>query len=154
MTIEDDIAFFQRVPTIGNLDRDALRILAIGSESMYVHTGAVLFHAGEAADSAFVLQEGKFGLAGTAMNGEPAVVGPGTLMGELALFAEVKRPVTATALGPSRVMRIPRTLFLKILDGFPSVARRLRDLIANRSDDATRELQEVRVNLYGGSQPS
>jgi CRP-like cAMP-binding protein len=151
MTIEDDIAFFQRVPTIGNLDRDALRILAIGAESMYVHSGAVLFHAGEAADSAFVLQEGKFSLS-TLTNGEPTVVGPGTLMGELALFADVKRAATATALAPSRVMRIPRTLFLKILDGFPSVARRLRDALANRSDETTRELQDVRANLYGSSQ--
>ena len=50
MTIEDDIAFFQRVPTLGALERDALRILAIGAESLYVHSGAVLFHAGEAAD--------------------------------------------------------------------------------------------------------
>jgi len=52
MSIEDDIAFFQQVPTLGNLDRDALRILAIGAESLYVHSGAVLFHAGEQADSA------------------------------------------------------------------------------------------------------
>jgi CRP-like cAMP-binding protein len=147
MTIEDDIAFFQRVPTLGNLDRDALRILAIGAESLYVHSGAVLFHAGEDADSAFVLQEGKFSLATKAMNGEPAVVGPGTLIGELALFANMKRPVTATALEPSTVMRIPRSLFLKILDGFPSVARRLRDLVANRSDETARELQQVRANL-------
>src|SRR5262245_41882380 len=98
MTIEDDIAFFQRVPTLGNLDRDALRILAIGAESLYVHSGAVLFHAGEVADSAFVVQEGRFSLAPAGRNGEPSVAGPGTLVGELALFAEIKRAVTATAL--------------------------------------------------------
>jgi CRP-like cAMP-binding protein len=153
MTIEDDIAFFQRVPTIGSLDRDALRILAIGAESLYVHSGAVLFHVGEEADSAFVLQEGKFSLATSARNREPAVVGPGTLIGELALFAAVKRPVTATALEPSTVMRIPRTLFLKILDGFPSVARRMRELVASRNDEFARELSGVREGLNGGGEP-
>jgi CRP-like cAMP-binding protein len=150
MTIEEDIAFFQRVQTLNILDRDALRILAIGAESLYVHSGAVLFHAGEPADSAFVLQEGKFGLATEAASGEPVVVGPGTLIGELALFVETKRPVTATALEPSTVMRIQRSLFLKILDNFPSVARRLRDHIATRTDQATRELQEVRGTISGG----
>jgi CRP-like cAMP-binding protein len=150
MSIEDDIAFFQRVPTLGNLDRDALRILVIGAESLYVHSGAVLFHAGEEADSAFVLQEGSFALATKTMNGEPSVVGPGTLIGELALFVGTKRPVTATALEPSTVMRIPRNLFLKILDGFPSAARRLRDLVATRSDETARELEQVRDNLNGG----
>jgi CRP-like cAMP-binding protein len=81
------------------------------------------------------------------------VVGPGTLIGELALFAAVKRPVTATALEPSTVMRIPRTLFLKILDGFPSVARRMRELVANRNDEFARELSGVREGLNGGSEP-
>jgi len=42
MTIEDDIAFFERVPTLNMLGRPALRILAIGAESRYVHQGEVL----------------------------------------------------------------------------------------------------------------
>ena len=46
MTIEDDIAFFERVPTLNMLGRPALRILAIGAESRYVHSGEVLFNAG------------------------------------------------------------------------------------------------------------
>jgi hypothetical protein len=35
MTIEDDISFFERVPTLNQLGRQALRILAIGAESRY-----------------------------------------------------------------------------------------------------------------------
>ena len=56
MTIEDDIAFFERVPTLSLLGRAALRILAIGAESRFVHGGEVLFYAGDAADSAYVIQ--------------------------------------------------------------------------------------------------
>ena len=149
MTIEDDIAFFQRVPTLGALERDALRILAIGAESMYVHSGAVLFHAGETADGAFVLQEGSFSLAARQSDREPVVVGPGTLLGELALFTETSRPVTATALEPSTVMRIPRSLFLKMLEGFPNAARKLRDLIASRNEETTRDMSNVRSTLDG-----
>ena len=40
MTIEDDIAFFERVPTLSLLGRAALRILAIGAESRFVHMAA------------------------------------------------------------------------------------------------------------------
>ena len=36
MTIEDDISFFERVPTLNQLGRQALRILAIGAESRYI----------------------------------------------------------------------------------------------------------------------
>ena len=35
MTIEDDIAFLERIPSLRLLGRDALRILAIGAESRY-----------------------------------------------------------------------------------------------------------------------
>ena len=149
MTIEEDIAFFQRVQTLNILDRDALRILAIGAESLYVHSGAVLFHLGEDADSAFVLQEGSLSLARSAANGEPAVVGPGTLIGELALFTATKRPVTATALEPSTLLRIPRNLFLKMLDGFPGMARKLRDIIASRAEQSARDIQQVHTSLNG-----
>ena len=55
MSIEDDIAFLERVPTLALLGRDALRILAIGAESRYLHDGNVLFSQGEAADAGYVV---------------------------------------------------------------------------------------------------
>jgi len=98
MSIEDDIAFLERVPTLGLLGRDALRILAIGAESRYLHDGNVLFTQGEPADAGYVVQEGLLSLEPVRGNAEPLMVGPGTLLGELALLTETKRPVTATAL--------------------------------------------------------
>ena len=50
MAIEDDINFFEKVPTLSMLGRGALRILAIGAESRYVHSGETLFAVGDDAD--------------------------------------------------------------------------------------------------------
>ncbi len=150
MTIEDDIAFFERVPTLGLLGRDALRILAIGAESRYVHGGEKLFAAGDQADAGFVVQEGSFSLtAGTA--GDPLVVGRGALIGELALITETTRPTTATAVEPSTVLRIPRSLFLKMLDGYPSAAEKLRDILITRSNQCTSDIYSVRSSLEDGA---
>jgi CRP-like cAMP-binding protein len=150
MSIETDIAFFQRVPVLRDLDRDALRILVIGAESLYLHSGGVLFHAGEAADAAFVLQEGNLRLTLPGKAGVSEVVGPGTLITEIALFTETKRAATATAIEPSSVARIPRTLFLKILQGSPGAAQRIRDHIANRADAITKEISPIADALRGG----
>jgi len=148
MTIEDDIAFFERVPTLNMLGRPALRILAIGAESRYVHPGEVLFSAGDPADAGFVVQEGTFNLtSGQSERGDAVVVGRGTLLGELALLTETVRPVTATANEPSTVLRIPRTLFLKMLEGYPEAAKSLRDIIATRTDQSTQEIYGVRTIL-------
>jgi CRP-like cAMP-binding protein len=42
------------------------------------------------------------------------------------------------------VLRIPRSLFLKMLDGFPNAARKMRDNIAARSNEATADIYNVR----------
>ena len=151
MTIDDDIAFFEKVPTLSLLGRGALRILAIGAESRFVHGGEVLFYAGDQADSAYVIQEGSFGLRPERPDGEgrEVVAGRGSLLGEIAMITPTVRPATATALEPSTVIRISRGLFLKMLEGYPETARRLRDAIAARSDQWTRELDNLRVGMEG-----
>lgn len=155
MTIEDDIAFLERVPTFALLGAQALRILAIGAESRYVHSGELLFSAGEVADAGYVVQDGSFGLRadGIETDTAPVIVARGALLGEFALLTETLRPVTATALEPSTVMRIPRSLFLKMLEGFPDAAARLRDHLAKRADQTAREIFAVRATLDPGTAP-
>jgi CRP-like cAMP-binding protein len=147
MSIEDDIAFLERVPTLGLLGRDALRILAIGAESRYLHDGNVLFSQGEAADAGYVVQEGLLSLEPVRGESEPVTVGPGTLLGELAMLTETIRPVTATALEPSTVIRIPRTLFLKMLEGYPEAAVRLRESFIARAEHSDVDMHRVRSVL-------
>lgn len=155
MTIEDDIAFLEGVPSFAILGREALRILAIGAESRYVHGGEVLFTVGEPADAGYVVQEGSFKLKSdnTELTATEVTVTRGALLGELALLTETTRPVTATAAEPSTVIRVPRSLFLKMLEGFPDAAHRLRDYIATRTNQAAADMINVRSTLdpRGGS---
>jgi len=151
MTIEDDIGFFERVPTLSLLGRQALRILAIGAETRYIHGGEVLFNAGEQADGGFVIQEGSFSLLSAEEDSE-VTVGTYTLLGEVALFTETRRPATATALEPSTVLCIPRPLFLKTLESFPEAARSLRDILATRLERSTRDITSVR-NMLDAHEP-
>jgi CRP-like cAMP-binding protein len=152
MTIEDDIAFMERVPTLNLLSRQALRILAIGTQSRYVHGGEILFLAGEEADGGYVVQEGRFNLVpGGGDEATALTVGPYTLLGEVALFTQSQRTATATALEPSTALLIPRPLFLKMLDSFPESARKLRDVLAGRLDQSTGDIYNLRAVLdsYG-----
>jgi len=146
MAIDDDIAFLERVPTLGLLGRPALRILAIGAETRHLDGGEVLFNAGDESEGGFVVQEGRFNLS-SAEDGKDLTVGPCTLLGEVALFSETRRPATARALEPSTVLRIPRFLFVRMLDSFPEAARKLREILAARLDQATREISNVRAVL-------
>jgi CRP-like cAMP-binding protein len=103
-----------------------------------------LFREGEPAEAGFVVQEGSFTLSSQRRRFEPMRVGRGALIDELALLAATKRSVTATANEPSTVLSVPRKLFLKMLDGYPAAAERLRALIAGRTDHAMRDIEQVR----------
>src|SRR4051794_33482960 len=109
MSIEDDVALLERVPTLRLLGSASLRMLAIGSEQRNFGRGDALFQVGDDADAGFVVQRGSFRID----DGVSAeiIAGPGALIGELALVVAMKRPATAMALDNSSVIRIARSLF-------------------------------------------
>jgi CRP-like cAMP-binding protein len=151
VALEDDIEFFERVPTFSVLGKHALRILAIGAETRRLQSGAVLFYAGEPADAGYIVQTGSLVLEpGTSAAGKQFSVGPGTLIGELALLTDMVCPATAIALEPTVVIRISRSLFRKMLDGYPAAAAKLRDIMAERLDAWTRELANVKQGIEKG----
>ncbi len=153
MTIEDDIAFLEQVPILRRLGGDALRILAIGAESYSVPADQVLFTAGDAADCAFIVQQGSFALKPPRPSDGEIVATPGTLLGETALLADTIRPADAVAREDSVVLRISRTMFTKMLESYPDAAHRVRDSIASRADQWAREMEKVRATLARGTGP-
>ena len=92
------------------------RFIAIGAEAKHLKSGEVLFEAGDAADGGYVIQDDTLKLA--LPNADPSdpgiTAGAGVLLGELALVTETRRPVTAMAIEPTIVLRIPRSLFRKV----------------------------------------
>jgi CRP-like cAMP-binding protein len=114
----------------------------------------VLFPVGETADGGYIIQRGSFSLSTERGNEAEVVAGPGTLLGESALIAETTRPATARAREDSIVLRISRSMFLRMLEGYPDAAQRLRDLLASRADQWARDIENVRAALAGdGSEP-
>ncbi len=152
MSIEDDIAFLERVPILRRLGAPALRMLAIGAESRDLGAGEVLFHAGDPADGGYVVQRGSLSLQPPRASEDEIIAGPGSLLGELALLAETTQSATARAREAATVMRISRSMFLKVLEGYPEAAHRLRDLIAARTDQWARDIENVRAALTRGGE--
>jgi CRP-like cAMP-binding protein len=137
MSIEDDVALLERVPTLRLLGTAALRMLAIGSEQRHFARGEVMFNVGDDADGGFIVQRGAFRIEDGAAE---VIAGPGALIGELALIAPMQRPSTATALDHSSVIRVARSLFQRVLESDPAAARRLRDEFASRTSQIASDM--------------
>jgi CRP-like cAMP-binding protein len=153
MSIEDDIAFLERVPMLQQLGAGALRILAIGAESYSVSEGETLFAPGESADCAYVVQHGSLAVKPEAANGIEGIAEAGSLLGESALLTEAPRRARATAREDSVVMRISRAMFLKMLESNPEAAQRLRELFTARADQLARDFEKVHAMLARGTGP-
>jgi CRP-like cAMP-binding protein len=145
MSIEDDVALLERVPTLRLLGTAALRMLAIGSEHSQLGRGDRLFSAGDDADAGFIVQRGSFRV--TDGNGAEIIARTGALIGELALIVAMRRPSTATAMEQSSVIRIPRILFKRVLESDPDAARRLRDEFASRSSQIASDILSAGAKL-------
>lgn len=152
MALEDAIEFLERVPTLHVLGRKALRILAISAVSVDVQHGDILFEEGEPADGGYVVLDGAFMLRSTRgrSSGVSAVARSGALIGEMALIVDISRPATATAMEQSTALRIPREVFLRMLESEPDAAAALKDMIVRRVDAALNDL-DLAMPLFEGS---
>src|ERR1700716_4354167 len=137
MSIEDDVALLERVPTLRLLGDTALRMLAIGSEQRDFERGDVLFTVGDDADAGYIVQRGAFRIED---GGAEIIANPGALIGELALIVAMKRPSSAIALENSTVIRVARSLFQRVLESDPAAARRLRDELASRTSQLASDI--------------
>jgi CRP-like cAMP-binding protein len=145
MALEEDIAFLSKVPTFRVLGREALRILAISAEQRHVNSGEILFEEGEPADGGLVVVYGAVELRGTRdhVTGGSAIARAGSLIGETALIVDTLRPATATALEPTGLMRVPRSVFLRMLEGEPQAAAALRKMMSGRLEATLGDLDVV-----------
>jgi CRP-like cAMP-binding protein len=148
MALDNDIALLARQPLLGLMERDALRLVAFAADSRNLRAGDVLFRSGENSDGAVLIVSGAVALT-TGNDGQPAeqIVGPGALLGELALFASIKRPATAVAREPTQIMRLSRSVMRRVLTEFPDSAQAIASVVAERLQAFVGELDRVRQRL-------
>jgi CRP-like cAMP-binding protein len=137
MSIEDDVRALAEVPLFSVLSTEQLRLIAFGTEHLSLNKGRELFRAGDRADCAFLILSGEVSFfEDQGMNRRITGSAPaGSLIGELALIADQKRPVGAMAADDCDIMRINRSLFRRVLDEYPDVAGALHAQLQARFAD-------------------
>jgi CRP-like cAMP-binding protein len=146
MALTDDIQLFSQLPLFKGMTEDQLRLIAFGADRRVIAAGQMLFRQGSPAESAYVIVSGSLELSAAGSDGiarTESVVGPGTLISELALVTLVERKFTAVAREDTSIIRITRTLFHRLIEEYPSAARiienRIRDNIAELAAKAAAE---------------
>ena len=133
------------VPTLEGL-RQQLRLRKLAK-------GELLFNAGDASDSMYIVQSGRIRIWTVSAAGAEVtlnVLGPGTIFGEIGLLDGSERTAGASALDRVELSAIPRSAFDAALERDPQLARnvigflceRLRWVSARMEDSALRSAPE------------
>lgn len=146
MALDDTIAILSSHPMFDALPEEAVRVLAFSSDYLELPQGARLYAQGAPADAGFILVSGQLELE-TVNNGvatSAGMVPEGALLGELALLCQTSRSTNAVARSHISLLKIPRTSFRRVLEGYPQGAAELLRRVRARLQLFTNELDGVR----------
>ncbi|MBZ9938004.1 cyclic nucleotide-binding domain-containing protein [Mesorhizobium sp. BR1-1-16] len=149
MTLAEDISLLIRVPLFSDLSSDHLRLLAFSAIRLELPEGRVLFRKDAAAMSGFVVMHGEVEFVDMDKP-EPLTLGrygPGSLLGETALFVETRRPATARAATDCDLVEIDRNLMRRMLNEYPDVAARLHTKLVDKLAGSVAEVGRVKSRL-------
>lgn len=145
MALDDDIRILSGVGLFEGFNREQLRLMAFGAEPIHLVQGRRLYLEDDQADSAYVVVAGAVRLYREQDGRRQAItdVGPGAILGELALIADTRRLTSADALSDSELLRINRPMFRRILEEYPELAMVLHKRISDELQAMVRRIEKV-----------
>jgi CRP-like cAMP-binding protein len=119
-----------RVPLFQGLSRREVEQIARWADEVDLPEGKRLLDQGRFAYEFFVIQEGECEVR---QNRRPlATMGPGDVVGEIALIEHARRTATVETLSPVRAIVMSARDFGTMMDSVPKVAERIRDIEKRR----------------------
>ena len=148
MSLDSDVKLLAGLPLFSSLDAEALKLIAFAAEARTFMAGDVLYHQGELSFGGYVIVSGAVALD-SSQNGSVAtkILGPGGLLGELALMVATRNAATAIARQNLTVLKISRALFLRTLAKSPASAQRLQVELGRELKTFVDDLEKTRKSF-------
>jgi len=125
-----DVERLRRLPLFGELDHHDLSTIAHHVEEIEAAEGQVLFEQGSIPYEMFVIEEGA---AEVTRDGEEVGrIGPGDVVGEIALLRFQRRMATVRVTSPMRALTVSADDLQLIEEEMPEIAGHLRSIMTSR----------------------
>ena len=155
MSLNEEVDLLRSIPLFTRIEPSKLKLLAFTSEESQFRDGEVLFRAGAATDSAYVVMSGEVEVFADEPVGEPLVVlGENQLIGEMGVIGNSPRSATLKARGEVRSLRIASDDFLHLMTENPEIALDVMRQLVERLANTTRMLEEARSVSQNSNSPA
>ena len=125
-----DVERLRRLPLFEELDHHDLSQLLRWVREVEVGDGTLLFEQGSMPHELFVIEEGSVQVIHD--GNTIATLGPGDVVGEMALLKLVRRWASVVATGPVRAVALDADDLASMSEQMPELAERLRETMARR----------------------
>jgi CRP-like cAMP-binding protein len=138
---------FEDVDLFRNLSDEAHAELAAMVQTRQLDAGEILFRIGDPSDELIIIQAGRLALFASQGKAESAsrVLGPGEVLGEMALIDGAPRSLSARAIEPTTLQVLSGEDFRDLLGRYPDVAFAVMAGLNDRIRCTTTFLTEVRT---------
>lgn len=130
-----DIEVVRNATLFAGLDEESTSALMKFMKPRSIRRGTSLFHEGDTGDELYIISTGKLKVGRESSDGREnllSVVGPGEIIGELALFDPGPRSSTVTAVSQSELLSLKHEDLLSWLKDRPQAAMNLLKALAQR----------------------
>src|SRR5699024_7688282 len=128
-----DLDVLRNAPLFTHLDDEVFSALTAELTEVELSRGASVFHEGDDGDQLYVILSGKIKLGRTAPDGREnllAILGPGEVFGEMALFNPAPRSASATAVSATSLAGLRHENLRKASYSSPEVSMQLLGALA------------------------
>ena len=147
MSLEQEVELIRQFPIFSKIQPAKQKLLCFSSDRVIFEAGQVMFRAGDAGDACYIVIDGRIQITVDTPKG-PIVVntlGRNEIIGEIAIFGDVPRTATATAVTRLDTLRISKDLFYSVIRENPDAALELIRILASRLANTTAQLTKSRT---------
>ena len=146
MSIIEKVQLLKNLPLFKNLSGEELTIIAQATTEQTIAAGTVFIEQEDESSCAYIIYKGSAKVFRVTDEGEQinvAIIGPGEVVGELALLDNQPRSACVESLQEVKLLMITKHEFSKILHHYPETAVSLLCTLADRVRASNKLLEDV-----------
>ena len=150
MSLNQEVEMLRRIQLFSKVEPAKLKLLAFTSERAVFEAEEILFHQGDAADSAYIIVEGEVAVDVESPGGgrtRVARLGRDQIVGEIGILGDVPRTATVTASARTTTLKISKDLFFRMVSDFPTMAVEVMRVLAHRMETTNALLRQCEGKL-------
>lgn len=134
MTLSNTLDVLKRMPLFRGLDERRLRVIAMTGDVLAIRSGERLWEKGDEGDTVIIVLHGEASVLVPTGSSEAAVavLGPGEIIGEMAVLTGSPRSTAIAAQSDLRILRLDGRIVLDLLREFPELAIEFIKVLAQR----------------------